>query len=201
MSQPHPQVVLEKAQRLEQLLQRLEQGEPLAAVCAELGLAVSPTRLITWQAKYEAGGRSWEALVDGRYGHEQIITSEMKAWLYERKGEDEGLTGPALVQELAERFKVKISEGHLNHLLRQVGLSRPTGRPPKPSQPKEGITSDTTGPVIDNAGLFFPGGRKSGDGGRGSGDRECGNSPAGVSSGQSGEFGATADECAGNDLE
>jgi transposase len=158
MGQPHPQVVIEKAQRLEQLLQRIEQGEPLAEVCAELGLAVSPERLSALQAKYEAGGRSWEALVDSRYGHEQIITREMKEWLYERKRQDETLTGPELVKELAERFKVKISVGHLNQLLKQVGLSRQTGRPPKTSQKKETETSETSGPVVDNAGLFFPGG-------------------------------------------
>jgi transposase len=159
MGQPHPQVVLEKAQRLEQLLQRVEQGEPLAEVCAELGLEVTPERLSVVQAKYEAGGHSWEALVDGRYGHEQTITSEMKEWLYERKRQDETLTGPELVKELEERFKIKISVGHINHMLRQAGLSRQTGRPPKSSQKKEAKASETTGPVVDNAGIFFPGGR------------------------------------------
>ena len=155
MGHPHPPVVIEKAQRLEQLLRRIEQGEPLAEVSAELGLAVTPERLSALQAKYEAGGRSWEALVDGRYGHEQIMTSEMKEWLYERKRQDETLTGPELVQELAERFKVTISGGHMNHLLRQVGLSRQTGRPPKSGQHKE---AEASRPVVDNAGLFFPGG-------------------------------------------
>lgn len=159
MDQPHPQVVLEKAQRLEQLLQRVEQGEPLAEVCAELGLEVTPERLSGVQTKYEAGGRRWEALIDGRYGHEQNMTSEMKEWLYERKRQDETLTGPELVKELEERFKVKISVGHMNHLLRQVGLSRQTGRPPKSSQKKEADAGETTGPVVDNAGIFFPGGR------------------------------------------
>lgn len=158
MDQPHPQVVLEKAQRLEQLLQRVEQGAPLAEVCAELDLEVTPERLSVLQAKYEAGGRSWEALIDGRYGHEQSMTSEMKEWLYERKRQDETLTGSELVKELAERFKVKISVGHMNHLLRQVGLSRQTGRPPKSSQKKEAEGGETTGPVVDNAGIFFPGG-------------------------------------------
>jgi transposase len=159
MGQPHPQVVLEKAQRLEQLLQRVEQGEPLAEVCAELGLEVTPERLSAVQANYEAGGHTWEALVDGRYGHEQTITSEMKEWLYERKRQDETLTGPELVKELEERFKVKISVGHVNHMLRQVGLSRQTGRPPKSSQKKEAEANETTGQVVDNAGIFFPGGR------------------------------------------
>ena len=159
MDQPPPPVVIEKAQRLEQLLHRVEQGEPLAEVCVELGFEVSPERLRVLQAKYEAGGRTWAALVDGRYGHEQTISSEMKEWLYERKRQDETLTGPELVKELAERFKVKISVGHVNHTLRQVGLSRQTGRPPKSSQKKEAEAGETTGPVVDNAGIFFPGGR------------------------------------------
>ena len=201
MDQPHPQVVIKKAQRLEQVLQRVEQGEPLAAVCAELDQEVSPKRLPALQAKYEAGGRSWECLIDGRYGHQQSMTSEMKEWLYERKREDEKLTGPELVKELAERFKVKISVGHMNHLLKQVGLSRQPGRPPKSSQKKEEAGSETGGPVVDNAGIFFPGGRKSRDGGGRSGDPECGNGPTGVSSGQRGGLAATADQFEGNGLE
>ncbi len=158
MGQSHPQIVIEKAQRLEQLLQRVEQGEAPAEVCAELGTEVSPARLSTLQANYEAGGRTWEALIDGRYGHQQSITSEMKEWLYERKREDERLTGPELVKELGERFTVKISVGHMNHLLRQVGLSRQTGRPPKAGEKKEEEESETAGQGVDNAGLFFPGG-------------------------------------------
>ncbi len=201
MDQPHPQVVIEKAQRLEQLLHQIEQGKPLVEVCAELGLKVSPTRLITLQAKYEAAGRSWKALIDGRYGHQQTITSEMKEWLYERKREDETLTGPELVKELEERFKVKISVGHVNHILRQVSLSRQTGRPPKAGRKKEAEAEKTAGQVVDNAGIFFPGGRQSGDGGGRSGDPECGNSPPGVSRGQPGSLNAASDQLEGNDLE
>lgn len=158
MDQPHPQVVIEKAQRLEQLLQRVEQGEPLAEVCTELGVAVPPERLRRWQAKYEAGGRRWETLIDRRYGHEQSVTSEMKAWLYERKRQDKTLTGPDLVKALAQRFQVQISVGHVNHLLRQMNLSRPTGRPPKSDEKKEAEGTEPGGPGVDNAGIFFPGG-------------------------------------------
>ena len=165
MDQPYPQVVIEKAQRLEQLLHRVEQGQPLATVCAELGLAMTPARLSTLQARYEAGGCSWTALVDGRYGHEQTLTSEMKEWLYERKRQDETLTGSDLVQALAERFQVQISVGHMNHLLRQVSMSRPVGRPPKSEPKKEAEESKTSEPVVDHAGIFFPGGGESPDGG------------------------------------
>ncbi len=73
----------------------------------------------------------------------------MKEWLYERKREDEGLTGPELGRELEQRFKVKISVGHVNHVLRQVGLSRPAGRPAKPKEKKEGAERETAGQVVD----------------------------------------------------
>ena len=150
--------MIEKAQRLEQLLQGVEQGEPLAAVCAELGIEVTLERLTTLQAKYEAGGRSWEALIDGRYGHQQRVTNEMKEWLYERKRQDETVTGPELVKELEKQFQVKISVGHVNYMLRQVSLSRQTGRPPKAGEKKETEGAETGGAVVDNAGIFFPGG-------------------------------------------
>lgn len=197
MEQSHPQVVIEKARCLEQLLHRVEQGELLAAVCPELGIEVSPERLSAWQAKYEAGGRSWAALVDGRYGHEQSMTSQMKEWLYERKRQDETLTGPELAQKLAKRFKVKISVGHVNHLLRQVGLSRQPGRPPKSKEKKEVETEETNEPVVDNAGLFFPGGRESRHGGERGSDRLCGHSPTEVSSG----LNAALDQLPRNHLE
>jgi transposase len=154
----HPQAVIEKAQRLAQLLQRVEQGEVLAEVCVEIGVEVTPERLIALQGKYEAGGCSWEALI-GRHGHEQKVTADMKEWLYERKRQDKTLTGPELVQAIRDKFGgVELSVGHINHLLRQVELSRQTGRPPKPVAEKETETVEISESVVDNAGLFFPGG-------------------------------------------
>ena len=125
---------------------------------SNLMLEVNPERLTALQAKYKTEGGTWEALVDGRYGREQTMTTEMKEWLYERKRQDETLTGPELVKELEERFEVKISVGHLNHILRQLGLSRQTGRPPKSGEKKEVAAAETAGQVVDNAGIFFPGG-------------------------------------------
>ena len=154
----HPQAVIEKGQRLAQLLQRVEQGEALAEVCTEVGIEVTPDRLVALQIKYEAGRRSWEALIDGRHGHEQKVTADMKEWLYERKRQDKRLTGPQLVKGIKEQFGVELSVGHINHLLRQVELSRQTGRPPKPVVEKETETGEITEQVVDNAGLFFPGG-------------------------------------------
>ena len=154
----HPQAVIKKAQRLGQLLQRVEEGEELADVCAEIGVEVTPDRLVALQKKYETGGRSWEALIDGRHGHAQKVTADMKEWLYERKRQDKTLTGPELVKAIRDKFGIELSIGHINHLLRQVELSRQTGRPPKPVSEKETKTGDISEQVVDNAGIFFPGG-------------------------------------------
>jgi transposase len=154
----HPQAVIEKAQCLAQLLQRVEQGEGLAEICAEIGLEVTPERLVALQRKYEAGGRSWEALIDGRHGHVQKVTADMKEWLYECKRRDKRLTGPQLVEAIKQQFGVELSAGHINYLLRQVELSRQTGRPPKSETQKETETVEKSEQVVDNAGIFFPGG-------------------------------------------
>ena len=54
----HPPAVCEKAQSLEQLLQRLEAGERLISVRAELGLDVKAADVPHLRAKYEASGQT-----------------------------------------------------------------------------------------------------------------------------------------------
>lgn len=169
-----PAGVIEKAHRLEELLQRVAQGEPLEQVCAELDLTVDARRLAQLQAKYEAGSRTWEALIDGRYGRPIKAHSAVKAWLYERKRQDKELTASELVDEVKEQFGVELSAGHINYLLRKVELTRPPGRPPNPPAPAaeaEPVEPEPPSRSLDNAGLFFPGSRKRGNGrARGSAD-------------------------------
>lgn len=166
----YPPAVQQKAQRLEQLLVRLAAGEPLDPLCAELGFKLTPKRISQLQAKYEAGGRSWHALQDGRFGHYQQVNTAVRAYLYERKQQDDQLTAGQLAGEVAAQFGVTVSEGHLNHVLRQVALTRPPGRPgPKPA--RTGPTSPTDRPVA-NAGLFFPGRGETGHGDHAGGNDE-----------------------------
>ncbi len=198
----HPPSVREKAQRLESLLQRLEAGKPLEQVCIELGLSVEAQDVPKLQAKYEAGGRKWGALIDGRYGHPQKAHSALREWLYERKREDKALTARELVLEIAEQFQVELSIGHVNYLLRKVGLTRPRGQPRRrgersevspasatrpdespdnsdsaasPQAPSSNTREAPTRDSLDHAGLFFPRGGEAGDGG----GRDCGDEPGG----------------------
>lgn len=152
----HPPAVLEKAQRLEQLLLRVAAGEPLEEVNAELGFDLDEEELARQQAKYEADGGMWEALIDGRHGHPRKAHSALREWLYVRKKEDESLRAPQLVAKIKEKFGVKLSAGHVNYLLRKRELTAPPGRPPKKQPTDEELPPEAPSKSVDNAGLFFP---------------------------------------------
>ena len=166
----YPPAILEKAQRSEQLLQRVVAGEPLEEVNEALGFTLDQHKLARWRTKYEAGGRTWQALIDGRHGHPRQAHSALREWLYARKKEDKSLRAPHLVVEIEEKFGVKLSAGHINYLLRKRGLSAPPGRPAKKqrSTEDEAATSAAPSEFVENAGLFFPRSCEGGDeGGRG----------------------------------
>jgi transposase len=161
----YPQAVLEKAQRLAQLLQRVAAGESLENANEALGFDLDQRELARVQTKYESGGHTWQALIDGRHGHTRKAHSALREWLYARKQEDESLRAPQLAKEVEAKFGVTLTDGHINYLLRKRGLSAPPGRPYK--RKPEGTASDdaaTSTESVENAGLFFPRGSKAGDG-------------------------------------
>ena len=148
--------VLEKARRLEQLLLRVASGGPLEEVNKALGFSLDQPQLARCQAKYEGGGRRWEALIDGRQGHPRKANSALREWLYARKKADEELRAPQLVGEIKEKFGVELSAGHINYLLRKRGLSAVPGRPYKERHSGEetAAASAARSESVDNAGFF-----------------------------------------------
>lgn len=161
----YPEAVIEKAQKIEKLLQRVQVGEPLEQVCTELDVQVDEKQLAALQAKYKAGGETWETLLDGRFGHSHTAHAELREWLYGRKEQDETLRAPTLVKEIENKFGVVLSSGHINYLLRKRGLTAPPGRPYQdPPAEQEEKQPPTTTESLDNAGLFFPGSRQGRDG-------------------------------------
>jgi transposase len=163
-----PPAVIEKAQNLERLLLRLEASEPFDQIRADLDLSIGAEEVPKLQTKYEAGGRSWEALVDGRHGHPQKAHSALREWMYERRREDESLTASGLAVEIEEQFQVELSIGHINYLLRKVELTRPRGRPSRRGEGEESQATPTPeaqpDESLDNAGTFFPRSSEAGDG-------------------------------------
>jgi len=164
----YPAAVLEKAQRLEQLLLQVAAGAALDEANRTWGFALDPEQLARCQARYETGGRTWEALLDGRHGHARKTHSELREWLWARKQEDEGLRAPHLVREVQQKFGVTLSDGHINYLLRQRGLTAPPGRPYKKPPPGADTPPTPAAPsaAVENAGIFFPGSRQGRDGPR-----------------------------------
>ena len=161
----YPEAVIEKAQRMEKLLQRVDAGEPLDQVCAELDIEIDEKRLAALRSKYKAGSGTWEALLDGRFGHTHTAHSELREWLYERKEQDKTLRAPTLVKEIEKKFGVVLSSGHINYLLRKRRLTAPPGRPYKdPPAEQEEEQALTTSESLDNAGTFFPGSSQGRDG-------------------------------------
>ena len=161
----YPQAVLEKAQRLEQLLQRVAAGESLESANEAFGFDLDQRALKRAQARYKSGGRTWQALIDGRHGHTSKAHSALREWLYARKQEDASLRAPQLVEEIKTRFGKTITEGHVNLLLRERGLTAPRGRPYKrKSQETDADDAPTGTETVENAGLFFPGSSPAGDG-------------------------------------
>lgn len=161
-----PKAVAEKAKRLEQLLQGVATGEALAEKNEVLGFNLDEKQVAKAQAKYEASGGQWAALVDGRYGHAQKIHSGIREWLYSRKEKDKAVRAPQLAREIKEKFEVEVDPGHLNYLLRKRGLTAPPGHPGKQEVVgEEGEEGSAVSESLDNAGLFFPGGGEDGLGG------------------------------------
>jgi len=164
----YPPAVLEKAQCLGQLLLRVEAGDSLDAANAALGFNLDERQLAHWQARYEAGERKWEALIDGRHGHPRQAHSALREWLYARKEQGDQVRAPRLVTEIQEKFGVKLSDGHINYLLRKRGLTAPPGRPPKgqDTAAEPVVAPDAPSASVDNAGIFFPRSSEGGDGHR-----------------------------------
>jgi transposase len=161
----YPEAVIEKAQKMEKLLQRVDVGELLDQVCAELDVEIDEKRLAALHAKYKAGGETWEALLDGRFGHPHTAHAELREWLYERKEQDETLRAPKLATEIEKKFGVVLSAGHINYLLRKRELTAPPGHPYKhPPAEQEEKQLPTTTESLDNAGIFFPGSSQGRDG-------------------------------------
>ena len=161
----YPQAVLEKAQRLAQLLQRVAAGESLENANEALGFDLDQRELDRAQAKYESGGHTWQALIDGRHGHTRKAHSALREWLYARKQEEESLRAPQLAKEIEAKFGVTLTDGHINYLLRKRGLTAPPGRPYK-REAEESASDDAPSDTasVENVGLFFPRGSQARDG-------------------------------------
>ncbi|MCP4358730.1 MAG: hypothetical protein GY796_11990 [Chloroflexi bacterium] len=67
----YPSAIIEKAKKQEKLLQAHAAGKTLAQARAIVGITKMRVKEANrLQRKYEAGSSTWEALLDGRFGHD-----------------------------------------------------------------------------------------------------------------------------------
>jgi transposase len=144
------------ARRKEQWILRTERGENSERVRRELKVPLKTSSFGWLRQRYQAGGRKWQALLEGRHGVATKGTAKVKAFLAKAKARDPQLTGAELCLQVWERFEIEISLGRLNALVREAGLSNPPGRPAKAPEAEEPAA---TAKEVDNAGAFFPSGR------------------------------------------
>jgi len=144
------------ARRKEQWILRSAQGEEPERVRRELKVPLQTSSLGWLTHRYHAGGRTWQALLDRRYGVATKGTPAVKAFVTKAKARAPQLTGAELCVQVWERFEIEISLGRLNALVREAGLSNPPGRPLKAPAEKD---SAPTPREVENAGAFFPSGR------------------------------------------
>lgn len=145
----------ELARRKEQWILRIEQGESPQRVGRELKLKLKASSLPRLQHQYQAGGRTWQALLERRHGVATKGTPEVKAFLKQAKAQQPQATGAELREQVWEQFEIDISLRRVNELLRAEALSNSPGRPRKVSRPE---SSSATERELDNAGAFFPSG-------------------------------------------
>jgi transposase len=147
---------VDRALGQEQLLRRVEGGELFEDVCREIGLSLCRGYLPRLRQRYRQGGSSWVALVDHRCGHASKVMPERRAWLCQQKRERPALTQEQLAQRFQEQFGVVLSQSQVSNILRAEGAAFPGGQ--RRHQEKAALP-------VERAGVFFPPGRRTADGG------------------------------------
>jgi len=144
------------ALRKEQLILRVERGEPLEEVSEDLGLAYHPKHVSRLRHRYIEGGRHWVALVDGREGRRPTkITTEIAQWIITELQRDSGVTASHLRHQIRELFQVEVSVSHVRQLVSDVGHTGRCGRPRRSSQPVAISTAPLIVEQTPHAGIFF----------------------------------------------
>ena len=69
-----------------------------------------------------------KVLEERRRGHAHKIVGDVRVWLLAECQEKPEITARELREALEDRFGVRVSRGHLNHVRRAHGLSRPKKR-------------------------------------------------------------------------
>jgi transposase len=98
-------------------------GTPWQVAAKQAGVVTSQTSAYRFLTAYCLYGE--KALEDGRCGQAHKVVGDGLVWLLARCREQPAITATELRAELYERFRKWVSKGHINHVRRAHGVSRP----------------------------------------------------------------------------
>lgn len=106
-----------------QVVELMETGNRWQEALSKVGVEVSESTAYWWRQQWRVGGEA--ALVDGRHGYRHKMSDEIRAWLQSYCETAPYTPSSQLKQELHTRFDVEVSQGHINLVRAEVGVSRP----------------------------------------------------------------------------
>ena len=106
-----------------QVVELMEAGHNWLEALARAGVQASESTAYLWRQKWRGGGEA--ALVDGRHGYPHKMSDEIRAWLQAYCEAAPTTLSSQLKKELYTRFGVEVSQGHINLVRAQLGVSRP----------------------------------------------------------------------------
>jgi len=157
MDERFTQAQVDLALRKEQLIVRLEQGEPSEAVSQELGLTYHPKHVSRLRRRYIEGGRHWVAMVDECRGRPSKITDEIVQWIADEVRRDPEVTAVCLCAQIGELFNVEVGERRVQQLAHDIGRQGQRGRPSKTTNQAVVVSTEPLNiEQTQHAGIFFP---------------------------------------------
>lgn len=105
-----------------QVVERMAGGESWQAALQAVGVQASESSVYLWRQKWRSGGQA--ALVDGRHGQRHKLNDALRTWLQSSCAAAPERSSRELQAAIWQQFGVAVSQGHLNLLRAQWGVSR-----------------------------------------------------------------------------
>jgi transposase len=106
-----------------QVVELMEAGCSWQDALTEVDVQASESSAYGWRQRWRSGGQA--ALVDTRHGYRHKLSDEIREWLHAYCEAAPHTPSSRLKQEVHTRFGVAVSQGHINLVRAQLGVSRP----------------------------------------------------------------------------
>ena len=116
---------LEKAVFLDGIFKRFEKSKlSVRDFCRKEGIHTS--RFYYWKDRFYQQGR--KGLIDRRHGQSHKITEPIKQYIQSVKIKDPLKSASDISTRIENKFNTKISDRHIQRVLKELGLNDPVGR-------------------------------------------------------------------------